>query len=94
MLLPLPVRLVDGKALEQFAPSGEERFQGRDHERLAEPARTRDEEEVGAHIANHSMQEHRLVDVDASLVSQLRKIVRVCGYWSHRGIFYHNCLGA
>ena len=84
MLLPLPVRLVDGKALEQPEPGGEERFQGRDRKRLPEPARTRDEEKVGADIANHAMQEHRLVDVDASLVSQLRKIVRVCGYWSQR----------
>ena len=94
MLLPLPVRLVDGKALEQPEPGGEERFQGRDHERLAEPTRTLDEEELGPFRRHKTVNEFRLVNVNATLSPQGREVVRICGYWSHRPIFYHNCLWA
>ena len=90
--LPLPVSTVDVEALEQLAPPGEERLQGGYGERLSKPSRTRNEEEVCTNIRDKTVDEPSLVNVDATLLPQLREIVRVCGYRFHRHILYQKSL--
>ena len=90
ILLPRPVRLVDGKPLEQLAPAAKERLERGDRERLAESARTRQEEQLGVVVRDKTMDEHRLVDVDFSIPPYGREVVRVCGYRSHCRTLYQN----
>ena len=62
-LVPLPRQLVDGKPLEELASALEHRLQGREHERLAEPPRTRDEQLRVRLRRGKLVQQFRLVDV-------------------------------
>ena len=77
--LPVIVHLVDGEALEERALAAEEAFQRREHQRLAEPTRTGDEEEAIAIPCNERIQQRRLVHIaiaflphDAEVVGPLR----------------------
>ena len=87
VLLPRPVRTIDVKPTKQLSPSGKESLQRRKRERLSEPPRTRDEEEVRSNIAHHAMHKHRLVDVNTTLLTQLREVRRVCRSRSHGEYF-------
>ena len=80
---PVPVRVHDGEALEKvFAPL-EHRLQRGDHQRLAKPPRTREEEQVSLRIGRKAMEPRRLVDVDAAALAKGREIAVVFGDWLH-----------
>ena len=49
-LLPVPLRLHDGETLEELLAPLEHRLESRDHQRLAEPARTSEEEHAALDI--------------------------------------------
>ena len=83
--LPLPVGLVDVKALEEFTPPEEKRLERRYGQRLPEPSRTRNEEKPGVPIRDKAMHEHRLVNVYLPVPPYGRKIMRICRQRPHAG---------
>ena len=83
---PVPLRL-DGESLEKFAFPLEERVQRRDHERLAEPPRTRDEELLADGKVNERQQQPRLVDVGEAPFAKLLERVDVCRRLLHAAYY-------
>ena len=88
ILLPLPVRPVDGEPLEQLAASREKRLQDGQRQRLAEPPRTRDEIKARALAAHHAVNIRGLVYVYATILPKFGKVIRICRYRSHQGKLY------
>ena len=74
LLLPIPVRLLDLEPPEELATPLEERLQGRDHQRLAEPPRTRQVVDAVRVRLGDLVENARLVDIDASPPDELGEI--------------------
>ena len=74
---PIPLGL-DLQPAEQVAPALEEALERGDGERLAKPARARDEELRAARTVHQRKQPPRLVDVDVAVLPQTFKGIGVC----------------
>ena len=90
MGLPVVVGLRDREAVEELPVAEEDRLQRRHAQRLAEPARTRAEEERTARLRDEPMQVRRLVNVEQSLLAQGLEVGDVGGDWLHARIIAHH----
>ena len=83
LLLPVPVCVHDGESLEQLALPLEHRLKGGDHQRLAEPARTREEEHLLALRRGETMEPRGLVNVHVAPAADFAEVVGIFVYRLH-----------
>ena len=90
LLRPVPRRL-DGQPFEEIALSLEEALEGGDGERLAEPARARNEELRAARQVGKLLQDGRLVDVREASAAELLEGIGICRRFFHGAEYNISC---
>ena len=90
MGLPVVVGLRDREAVEELPVAEEDRLQRRHAQGLAEPTRTRAEEERAARLRDEPVQVRRLVNVEQALLAQGLEVGDVGGDWLHARIIAHH----
>ena len=88
--LPVVAGLRNRETVEELPVAEEDRLERRHAQRLAEPARTRAEEERAARLRDEPVQVRRLVNVEQALLAQGLEVGDVGGDWLHARIIAHH----